>query len=74
MDLIIDSVRGNIASRVLYSAFSTTSIHGKNEMPEDILPQGVEKGSLDHSFFITLTVSIAFIWRHNITELVGRKL
>ena len=54
----IDPERGRLAARVLYDAFRTTGIHGHNEMPEDILPIGVIRGSLEHLIFITLTVSI----------------
>ena len=41
-------------------------------MPEDILPEGIRKGSLEHLIFITLTVSIDYqrgvmeVWENSI--------
>ncbi len=61
MNVIIDPERGRKAARQLYSAFHTTGIHGHTEMPEDIFPIGVERGSLEHLLFITLTVSIDYM-------------
>ncbi|MEN2984646.1 MAG: hypothetical protein ABDH25_06430 [Dictyoglomaceae bacterium] len=60
MSVIIDTERGKKVADLLYRVFSTKGIHGKTEMPEDIIPKGVEKGSIDHILFITLTVSIDY--------------
>jgi hypothetical protein len=60
MSIIIDSKRGKKVAKLLYTAFSTNGIHGRNDMPEDIMPRGVERGSLEHILFITLTVSIDY--------------
>lgn len=60
MSLSIDIKRGEKVAKLLYGSFSTTGIFGNKEMPEDILPKGVKKGSLDHIMFITLTVSIDY--------------
>ncbi len=65
----IDVQRGEAAADLLYRAFSTTGIHGRTEMPEDILPTGISSGSLEHLLFITLTVAIDYqrdanaLWR-----------
>ena len=40
--------------------FSTVGIHGRTDMPEDITPNGVVRSSLEHIFFMTLTVSIDY--------------
>lgn len=60
MSVTVDSGRGRSVSEVLYKAFSTTGIHGRTGMPEDILPKGMVRGSIDHRMFITLTVSIDY--------------
>ena len=60
MPLVIDRERGKKIAELLYSAFSTTGIHGRTDMPEDITPNGVVRGSTDHLLFITLTVSIDY--------------
>jgi hypothetical protein len=60
LPLHIDSERGKKAAEILFNAFSGNGIFGRTEMPEDILPEGVEWGSLKHLLFITLTVSIDY--------------
>lgn len=60
MVLMIDSERGRKVAELLYSSFSTTGIHGRNDMPEDLMPKGMIRGSLEHLLFITLTVSIDY--------------
>jgi hypothetical protein len=60
MCITIDTVRGRKVAEHLYNSFSTIGIHGRTEMPEDITPKRVMKGSLEHIFFITLTASIDY--------------
>ena len=60
MSIIIDGERGKKVAELLYTSFSTNGIHGRTDMPEDITPNGVVRGSLDHILFITLTVSIDY--------------
>ncbi|MEM3986899.1 MAG: hypothetical protein QXR39_09000 [Candidatus Methanomethylicia archaeon] len=60
MGLVIDWERGKKIAEILYNLFSTVGIHGRNDMPEDIMPKGVIRGSLEHLIFITLTVSIDY--------------
>ena len=60
MSIVIDNERGKKVAELLYNSFSTVGIHGRIDMPEDITPNGVVKGSLDHIFFIALTVSIDY--------------
>jgi len=60
MGLVIDSERGKKVADLLYNLFSTVGIHGRNDMPEDIMPKSVVRGSLEHIMFITLTVSIDY--------------
>lgn len=60
MPVHIDVNRGRKAADLLFHAFRTTGIHGNTEMPEDVLPVGIEHGSLAHVMFITLTVSIDY--------------
>ncbi|MGC8612508.1 MAG: hypothetical protein ACP5LR_08525 [Athalassotoga sp.] len=50
----IDVKRGQEVAKILLSTNS-------NEMPEDLLPTGVAKGSREHLMFITLTVSLDYI-------------
>jgi len=60
MSVIIDSERGRKAADLLFNAFSTTGIHGRTDMPEDVLPAAATRGSLEHILFITLTVCIDY--------------
>lgn len=60
MEIIVDSKKGRELAQKLHHAFSTSGIHGRTEMPEDITPAGIKKGSLEHLMFITLTVSIDY--------------
>lgn len=60
MNLEINADRGREVAALLYKAFSSTGIYGRTAMPEDITPEGVERGSLEHLLFITLTVSIDY--------------
>lgn len=61
MSVYIDTERANKLANILFDSFSNEGILGQNEMPEDILPEGVERGSLEHVLFITLTVSIDYM-------------
>jgi len=72
-ELKIDADRGRQLAHLLYDGFSTTGILGNAEMPEDILPAGMEKGSLEHLLFITLTVSIDYQRDANVMWAVSRK-
>lgn len=71
MSIIIGKDRGEGVANLLYHAFSTTGIHGRKDMPEDLIPEGVLRGSLEHLLFITLTVSIDYqrdaisLWRNS---------
>lgn len=58
--MIIDPRRGAEAAGLLYRTFRDTGIHGQKDMPEDILPAGMTEGSLEHLYFITLTVAIDY--------------
>ena len=60
MPIVIDNERGKKVAELLYNSFSTMGIHGRTDMPEDITPNSVVRDSLDHIFFITLTVSIDY--------------
>lgn len=60
MSIVIDGERAKKVAELLYNSFSTTGIHGRTDMPEDIIPNSVVRGSLDHMLFITLTVSIDY--------------
>lgn len=61
MAVCVDSERGNTVARLLYNSFATKGIHGRTDMPEDIMPDGVTRGSLEHILFVTLTVSIDYL-------------
>lgn len=60
MSIIIDKERGKKVAELLYTSFITNGIHGRKDMPEDITPKSIVRGSIDHIFFITLTVSIDY--------------
>jgi hypothetical protein len=60
MPLTTDAIRGKRSAQRLCDAFAATGILGQTEMPEDILPPEIGKGSLEHILFITLTVSIDY--------------
>ena len=71
--LNVDANRGKQLAQLLYNSFSTIGILGNTEMPEDILPVGMEKRSLEHLLFITLTVSIDYQRDANNMWAVSRK-
>lgn len=56
----IDVQRGKSVAKLLYDSFRTTGIFGRKDMPEDIFPKGINRGSYDHVLFITLTVAIDY--------------
>lgn len=60
MTVRMDTKIGKELALLLYRSFRTTGIHGRTEMPEDIAPRDVIKGSLEHILFITQTVSIDY--------------
>src|SRR5208283_501104 len=60
MQLVIDHKRGKELALLLYDLFSTKGIFGKTIMPEDLTPEGVLKGSIEHILFMTQTVSIDY--------------
>ena len=55
-----DIARCRLAAGRLYRAFASEGIHGHQDMPEDLLPAGVARRSLEQILFITLTVSIDY--------------
>ncbi len=59
-ELQIDPDRGHAVAAKLHELFTTVGIHGRADMPEDALPEGVGRGTLEHLLFITLTVSIDY--------------
>ena len=71
--ITIDSQKGKKAASLLHKAFNTTGIFGRVEMPEDILPKGIERGSVQHQLFITLTVAIDYQRDANKLWAVSRK-
>ena len=58
--LNIDTERGRGVAKLLYESFSTVGILGRTDMPEDIVPKGMTRGSLEHVIFVTLTVAIDY--------------
>ena len=60
MTLVIDDLRGRSVAPLLFTTFQTSGIHGRTDMPEDIIPEGMKKGSAEHILFLTLTVSIDY--------------
>ena len=73
MALKINPKKGKKVAEQLHNCFSTTGILGNTEMPEDILPIGMKRGSLEHLMFITLTVAIDYQRDANALWLVSRK-
>jgi len=71
--LKINSKKGKKVAKQLHSCFSTIGILGNTEMPEDILPKGIIRGSLEHLMFITLTVAIDYQRDANALWAVSRK-
>lgn len=51
---------GKAIARLPFESFRNKGIHGRNDMPEDEPPPGVQGGSLDLILFITLTVAIDY--------------
>lgn len=54
------SERSKKVAELLFNSFATVGILGHKIMPEDEPPEGVDRGSLEHLLFITLTVSIDY--------------
>lgn len=73
MAIKIDIPRGKELALLLYRSFTTTGIHGHTEMPEDVAPKDVIKGSLEHILFITQTVSIDYQRDANLLWETARK-
>lgn len=61
MGLTVDTTRGSEVADVLTKAFKDKGIFGRTVMPEDLLPGGVDRGSVAHILFITLTVAIDYL-------------
>lgn len=60
MAVSIDSRRGRRIAEQLYHRFNTVGVLGRSDMPEDEIPGGVIRGSLEHILFLTLTVAIDY--------------
>jgi len=60
LNLQKDTERGKELAKILIPAFSNEGIYGHKDMPEDAVPEGVEKGSREHILFITMTVAIDY--------------
>jgi len=43
-NLKTDSTRGRKLAAYLYDTFQNRGIHGRNDMPEDVLPAPMERG------------------------------
>lgn len=56
----INHQKGCMLAKLLYTTFRSEGIHGQSAMPEDLLPEGVARGSREHLLFITLTVAIDY--------------
>ena len=59
-DTVSAIARSQAVARILFDSFRSQGIHGRNDMPEDELPLDVQRGSLEHLLFITLTVAIDY--------------
>lgn len=60
MSIEINSEKGRKLAEILHNSFSTVGIFGRTEMPEDVIPKGIQRGSQDHLLFITFSVSIDY--------------
>ena len=56
----INHQKGCMLAKLLYTTFRSEGIHGQSAIPEDLLPEGVARGSREHLLFITLTVAIDY--------------
>ncbi|MCK4667929.1 hypothetical protein KAU33_14330 [Candidatus Dependentiae bacterium] len=62
-----DIHRGILLIQKLSNVFQTEDFFGVTQMPEDILPYGVERGSSEHLLYITLVSSIAYLrWEESL--------
>jgi len=77
MGIKTDEDKGRMVAELLYNSFSTTGILGRTDMPEDLIPSGVQRGSVEHLLFLTLTVSIDYqrdavaLWRSSSQNFEG---
>ena len=62
MNLIKDVDRAKLVAPILFESFSDSKkgIFGHKEMPEDLLPPSITKGSYEHLMFITMCTSIDY--------------
>lgn len=61
-DLTKDIEKAKKVAEILYNNWhSEKGIFGNKDMPEEVLPETIEKGSYEHLMFITLTVSIDYL-------------
>jgi len=60
MTISTDPNKAKQLVQILFHTFRIEGIFGRNEMPEDLLPKGIARGSLDHLLFITLTVAVDY--------------
>ncbi len=62
-----DIPRGILLIQKLGNVFQTEDFFGVTQMPEDILPYGVERGSPEHLLYITFVSSIAYLrWEESL--------
>ena len=62
-----DIQRGILVIQKLGNVFQTEDFFGVAQMPEDILPYGVERGSPEHLLYITFVSSIAYLrWEESL--------
>jgi len=61
MSLNADPQRAAQVGAALYQAFHGDGVLGAVSMPEAILPDTVERGSVEHLHFITLTVAVDYM-------------
>jgi len=61
-NLVKDVEKAIIVARIIYTRFyeSKEGIFGRTDMPEELLPESVKRGSYYHLMFITLTASIDY--------------
>ena len=61
INLQVHAERGRKLADMLIPALADGGILGHKEMPEDALPEEVEKGSLEHIRFITMVVALDYM-------------
>ncbi len=71
--LITDTKRGILTLKRLIKAYNDKKFFNLKKLPEEILPEGVEKGTNTHLLFLTLVSSIGYLRKEELLWTAARE-